>query len=90
MEDIIMKRLEAECFGARTIEIYGGAYHLARQYDEPSLQDIASRAVMAIKNAKYWEPEVSPQTIAQRFCSLFYVDFMLIEALCNFRFSDLK
>ena len=86
MEDIIMKRLEAECFGPRTIEIYGGAYHLARQYDEPSLQDIALRAVMAIKTAKYWEPETSAQTVAQRFCSLFFVDHMLIEALIGIRF----
>lgn len=83
MEDIIMKRLEAQCFGERTIEIYGGAYHLARQYDEPSLQDIATRALCAIENAKYWAPNTSAQTIAQRFCSLFYVDYMLIEALCK-------
>jgi len=89
MEDIIMKRLEAECFGPRTIGIYGGAYHLARQFNEPSLQDIAIRALCAIKNAKYWEPETKPETIAQRFCSLFFVDHMLIEALCNFRFSSL-
>ena len=89
MEDMIMKRLEAECFGPRTIEIYGGAYHLARQYDEPSLQDIALRAVSAIKDAKYWTPNVNAQTVAQRFCSLFFVDYMLIEALCDIRFSSL-
>lgn len=63
-----MKKLEAECFGARTIEIYGGAYHLVRQYDKPSLQDIALRVVGAIRDAKYW------------------VDYMLIEALCGIRF----
>ena len=86
MEEMIMKRLEAECFGPRTIEIYGGAYHLARQYDEPSLHDIALRAVCAIKNARYWEPETPSATIAKRFCNLFFVDYMLIEALCGIRF----
>lgn len=86
MEKMIMKRLEAGCFGTRTIEIYGGAYHLARQYDEPSLHDIALSAIGAIKNARYWTPEVSSQTVAQRFCSLFFVDHMLIEAMCGIRF----
>lgn len=86
MEDIILKRLEAECFGPRTIEIYGGAYHLARQCDEPSLKDIALRVVGAIKGAKYWTPEVPSQVVAQRFCSLFFVDHMLIEAMFDIRF----
>lgn len=81
-----MKRLEAECFGPRTIEIYGGAYHLARQFDEPPLKEIALRVVGAINNAKYWTPEVNSQTVAQRFCSLFFVDHMLIEAMFGIRF----
>lgn len=86
MEDIIMKRLEANCFGPRTIEIYGGAYHLARQFDEPPLKEIALRVVNAIQNARYWEPETSSKTIAQRFCNLFFVDHMLVEAMFGVRF----
>mgnify|MGYP003301688538 CR=1 FL=1 len=85
MDEIILKRLEAECFGHRTIEIYGGAYHLARR-DNYSLADIAIGAVCAINNAKFWEPKVSEATIAQRFCSLFFVDHMLIEAYIGVRF----
>lgn len=88
MSEIIMKRLEAECFGKRTIEVYGGAYHLANQCEKPSLQDIATRAIWAIKDAKFWTPEVSAETVAMRFCSLFYVDHMLIEAMFGFRFSE--
>lgn len=85
MDEIILKRLEAECFGNRTIEIYGGAYHLARK-SSYSLADIAIGAVSAIENAKFWEPETSQATIARRYCSLFFVDHMLIEAYVGIRF----
>lgn len=90
LEDVIIKRLEANCFGPRTIEIYGGAYHIARRYGEPSLQNIALGVIGAIKNAKYWAPEIKSEVIAQRFCNLFFVDYMLIEALIDMRFSELN
>ena len=85
LEDIILKRLEAKCFGYRTIEIYGGAYHLARRC-EPSLTEIAIGALGAIKTAKFFEPSTPSSTVAQRYCSLFYVDHMLIEAYVGVRF----
>lgn len=82
MEDIIMKRLEAECFGPRTIEIYGGAYHLAVQGKE-NLNDIAIGIIGAIGNAKYWAPNTDPDTIAANYCSLFFVDLMLMQVYLN-------
>lgn len=85
LEDIILKRLEAKCFGDRTIEIYGGAYHLAKQ-GKDSLADIGIGAVGAIKNARYWTPDVPSSVVAQRYCSLFFVDYMLIEAYAGIRF----
>lgn len=85
LEDIILERLESRCFGDRTIEIYGGAYHLARQ-GKDSLTDIGIGAVCAIKNAKHWTPDVPSSVVAQRYCSLFFVDYMLIEAYAGIRF----
>ena len=85
IDEIILKRLETECFGDKTIPIYGGAYHLARK-GSYSLADIAIGAVCAIENAKFWEPETSQATIARRYCSLFFVDHMLIEVYVGIRF----
>lgn len=86
LDEIILKRLESECFGSRTIEVYGGAYNLAKKCDNPSLQDVAVGMVHAINNAQYWTPKVSAQDVARRFCSLFYVDYMLIEVLIGIKF----
>lgn len=86
-DEIILNKLESECFGYGTIPVYGGAYHLARRHDNPSLQDIAIGAIRAINDAKFYTPEVPAKTVAQRFCSLFYVDYVLIEALIGIRFS---
>lgn len=88
MYKTIEKRLMADCFGERSIPVYGGAYHIALNHKEPSLQDIAQGALNAIESAKFWTPEVSAETVAMRFCSLFYVDHMLIEAMFGFRFSE--
>ena len=87
LDKIILDKLESECFGYGTIAVYGGAYHLARRYDNPSLQDIATGAIRAINDAKFYTPEVPATTVTQRFCSLFYVDYMLIEAFIGIRFS---
>lgn len=38
MQEIILKRLESNCYGPMTIEIYGGAYHLY-DHGEPTLDD---------------------------------------------------
>ena len=85
LDEIILQRIESQCFGERTIEIYGGAYHLARRC-EPSLAEIAIGALGAIKTAKFFEPNTPSSTVAQRYCSLFYVDHMLIEAYAGVRF----
>ena len=86
LDGTILERLKSECFGSRTVEVYGGAYHLAKRCDNPSLQDIATGMISAINNAKFWTPEVTVKDVAQRFCSLFYVDYMLIEVLIGIKF----
>lgn len=87
MHEIIKKRLEAECFGARSIEVYGGVYHLVLlNGDEVKPRDIINEINIAVRNAKDWTPEVSPGKVARNVCHLLFVDPALIELACGMRF----
>lgn len=88
MQKIIMQRLEANCFGDRSIEIYGGAYHLFHN-GEPSLHEIANGIHTTILNAKFFEPQTEPAIIARNFCHLLLIDPMLMEVYLGIRFSEL-
>ena len=86
MEEIIYKRLMAECFGPRSVEIYGGAYHLEKQ-GKNSLQDIAEGIARALHTARFFGEK--PSKVAENFCSLFFVDPMLMETYLGIRLSEL-
>lgn len=87
MHETIKKRLEAECFGARSIEVYGGAYHLVLLHgDHIKPRYILDGINEAVSNAKYWTPEVSPGKVARNYCHLLFVDPALIELACGMRF----
>ena len=84
MQIIILKRLEANCFGPRSIEIYGGAYHLCAN-GSPSLEDAAFCIASAIRSAKFFEPETETETIIRNFCHLLFIDPMLMEVYLGIR-----
>lgn len=87
MHKIIKKRLEADCFGARSIEVYGGVYHLALlNGDDIKPNDIINEINAAVRNAKYWTPEVSAGKVARNVCHLLFVDPALMEVVCGMRF----
>lgn len=88
MEEIIYKRLMGNCFGSKSVAIYGGAYHLEKQ-GKNSLQDIAEGMSRAITDAKFFAPEVKPSQVAKNFCSLFFIDYMMMEVYLDMRFEEL-
>lgn len=69
----------------RSVEIYGGAYHLAKK-EEFSVDELASSILVAIKNAHYFKPELGAGTVAKRFCNLLFIDASLIECATGTRF----
>ncbi len=71
----------------RSVEIYGGAYHLAKQ-GEFSIDELIASIVNAIKNAQYFRPELDASTVSKRFCSLLFVDASLIECATGTKFSE--
>lgn len=84
MQKIILKRLEANCFGPRSIEIYGGAYHLCAN-GNPSMEEVAHTLVSAIRSAKFFEPATETETIIRNFCHLLLIDPMLMEVYLGVR-----
>lgn len=88
MQKMIFKRLESECFGPRSIEIYGGAYHLYNN-GEPTIEDIVRCMFNAVDNAKFFTPDTRPITTARRFCGLIMIDPMLIEVYLGVRLGVL-
>ena len=87
MPEIIKKRLEAECFGPRSIEVYGGAYHLVVRFgDHIKPRDILEGINNAISNAAFFTPEVSVGKVARNYCHLLLVDPALMEMYCGMRF----
>ena len=69
----------------RSVEIYGGAYHLARK-GEFSIDELINGIVDAIKAAQYFRPELDTGTVSKIFCSLLFVDANLIECATSIRF----
>lgn len=69
----------------RSVEIYGGAYHLARM-GEFSIDELINGIVDAIKNAQYFKPELDAGAVSKRFCSLLFVDANLIECATGIKF----
>ena len=86
MEEMIYKRLMADCFGPRSVAIYGGAYHLEKQ-GKTSLQDIAEGIARALHTARFFGEK--PSQVARNFCSIFLVDPMIMEAYLGIRLSEL-
>ena len=86
MEEMIYKRLMDGCFGERSVEIYGGAYHLEKQ-GKNSLQDIAEGIARALHTARFFGEK--PSQVARNFCSIFLVDPMIMEAYLGMRLSEL-
>ena len=89
MEKIIYKRLMDGCFGHQSVAVYGGAYHLEKQ-GKNSLGEIAEGMARAITDAKFFTPEVKPSQVAKNFCSLFFIDYMMMEADLDMRFDELN
>lgn len=87
MQKIIFDRLESECFGNRTIEVYGGVYHFAKRHADKDggiavfedMLDFCSVYTNTIRNAKFFTPEVKPSQIITNICNLLYIDTMLFE-----------
>lgn len=71
----------------RSVEIYGGAYHLAKK-KEFSFDELVTSIVGAIKNAQYFRPELDAGTVSKRFCSLLFVDANLVECATGIRFQE--
>ena len=69
----------------RSVEIYGGAYHLARK-EEFSIDELINGIVGAIKSAQYFRPELDAGFVSKRFCNLLFVDASLIECATGIRF----
>lgn len=88
MEEIIYKRLMGNCFGSKSVAIYGGAYHLEKQ-GKNSFDDIANGILASIKHARFFTPEVKPSQVARNFCSLFLVDPMMMEVYLGIRLEEL-
>lgn len=88
MEEIIYKRLMNNCFGHHSVAVYGGAYHLEKQ-GKNSIHDIAEGMARAIKDARFFTPEVKPSQVAKHFCSLFFIDPMMMEVYLGIRLEEL-
>lgn len=96
MQKIIFNRLEGECFGNRTIEVYGGVYHFANHHANndggidvfEDICDLERLCRNTIGNAKFWTPEVKPSQVLRNICDLLYVDYMLLEALFGCRLES--
>lgn len=71
----------------RSVEIYGGAYHLAKK-KEFSIDELIVSIVEAIKNAQYFRPELDAGTVSKRFCNLLFVDARLVECATGTKFSE--
>lgn len=84
MQKMILKRLESNCYGSRSIEIYGGAYHLYN-HGEPTLDDKIKCINNAVRNAQFFEPEIPAKTVALNMCHLLLTDPMLIQAYVGVR-----
>lgn len=69
----------------RSVEIYGGAYHLAKR-GEFSFDELINGIVEAIKSAQYFRPELDAGTVSKRFCNLLFIDASLIECATGIRF----
>lgn len=85
MQEIIFKRLESNCFGPKSIHIYGGVYHLYTHEDEPSMPSIVKCINECVRSAKFYEPETAPETIARNVCRLMFIDPMLLEVYLGVR-----
>lgn len=84
MQEMILKRLESNCYGPMTIEIYGCAYHLY-DHGEPTLDDQIACINNAVSNAQFFEPETPAKTVALNMCHLLLTDPMLIQAYVGVR-----
>lgn len=85
MQKMILTRLEANCFGPKSIPIYGGVYHLYNYTDEPSLDEVIRCINEAVRSAAFFEPDTAPQTVARNVCALCLIDPMLIEVYAGVR-----
>lgn len=85
MYQIIKKRLESNCFGPKSIPIYGGLYHLYTHEDEPSLSSIVDCINECVRSAKFYEPETAPEKVVRNVCALCFIDPMLLEVYLGVR-----
>lgn len=85
MYKIIKKRLESNCFGPKSIPVYGGVYHLYTHEDEPSLSSIIDCINECVRSAKFYEPETAPEVVVRNVCHLCFIDPMIIEAYVGVR-----
>lgn len=92
LSKIVQARLEKEEFGYHSITIYGGAFHIAKNFEDNTytLDQIISGIQDAITMAKFVAPDIKPSVVANTFCQLLFIDPMLIEAYLGFRFTNLN
>lgn len=78
MQEIILNRLESNCFGPNSIPVYGGLYHLYNN-GEPSLDAIVAAILRAVDDAKFFEPTTPSNVVVRNACALLLIDPMLIQ-----------
>ena len=85
MQEMIRKRLESNCFGSKSIPIYGRVYHLYTHEDVPAMPSIVECINECVLSAQFFEPETAPETVALNVCDLMLIDPMLLEAYLGVR-----
>ena len=90
LSNYVMKFLESSK-DTHTIPIYSGVYHLAVYFDNNGFEPdrLIKTLSNTIANAKFYEPNKKPSTIARTFAHLLMMDVMLLELYLGFNLSEL-
>lgn len=91
LSNYVSARLQSNVYGERSIEIYGGAYFIAKNMDNGinNLEDIILAITGAVKNAALFAPKCKHSDVAKNFCHLLLIDPKLIEVGLGVKLTEL-